>query len=189
MGQDFPDFFLTGSQVEFVVRRGHGIGGQVPVHVFTDLVVGTPVPGRGQDGIPGFRIVPDCMVDGTGAAGRGDGCGESFRTGLAEAGVLDQFQVFRQSMMGAYLKYSASFSPRNTLLTVGSTTKFSSLSRMHPMVALITASAPISLIRFWAASLAPKIRSLDGFVFFCACGATQLFIIMIGPPLSKKRTF
>ena len=104
MGQDFPDFFLTGSQVEFVIRRGHGIGGQVPVHVFTDLVVGTPVPGRGQDGIPGFRIVPDCMVDGTGAAGRGDSCGESFRTGLAEAGVLDQFQVFRQSHDGSVLE-------------------------------------------------------------------------------------
>ena len=95
-GQDFPYLLFTASQVEFVVFRHHGIGIQMAVHIFADILVSAPVPFRSQNGIPGFGIVPHSMVDGTGTAGRGNG----FRPGLAEAGVLHQLQVFGQAHDG-----------------------------------------------------------------------------------------
>ena len=161
--QDFPDLLFTPCQVEFIVFRYHGIGIQMMVHIFADVLVSAPVPFRSQDGIPHLCIVPDGMVDGPGtieavamaavkASRREDWLKQAFCTSSRYSG---------RPMIGAYRKYSSSFRPPIDLAHSGQHHKFFIIVRIQPMVALLTLSLPISLIRFWAASLAPKMRSLD----------------------------
>ena len=97
LSKQLVNLFLQSRQVELIVFVQHFIGGEIAAHILAQHFVCTPVPIGAEHGITVIGVVPDSMVDSTGAA-CGCNCGNvAFRTGVAEGSSQYAVQIFRQT--------------------------------------------------------------------------------------------
>ena len=97
LSEQLVNLFLQSRQVELVVFVQHFIGGEIAAHILAQHLVSAPVPVGAEHGITVIGVVPDSMMDSTGAACSCN-CGNvAFRTGVAESGSQYAVKIFRQT--------------------------------------------------------------------------------------------
>ena len=80
LSQKLVNLLLQGRQVKFVFRIQHLVGRKVAAHILAQHLVRAPIPIGAQHSFANVGIVPDSMVDSTGAAGRSHSRNIALRT-------------------------------------------------------------------------------------------------------------
>ena len=98
--QQLVNLGLQGRQIEFIVFVQHFIGSEFAAHVVAQYLIGTPIPIGAQSSFALVQIVPNGMVDSTGAASSCN-CGNiAIRAGIAKGSGQHAIKIFRQAADG-----------------------------------------------------------------------------------------
>ena len=97
LSQKLVNLLLQGRQVKFVFRIQHLVGRKVAAHILAQHLIRAPIPIGAQHSFADVGIVPDSMVDSTGAAGRSHSRNIALRTRAAKGSSQHAVQIFRQA--------------------------------------------------------------------------------------------